>query len=46
MGRRERKINNIALSAFSNFASCNAAPGAKANIVLLDLQSKQVVLSS
>ena len=36
-GRRERKINNIAFSAFSNFGICNLAPGAKTSVVL-DLQ--------
>ena len=40
-GRRERKINNIAFSAFSNFGSCNLAPGAKISVVL-DLQSNKL----
>ena len=39
--RRERKINNIAFSAFSNFGSCNLAPEAKGSKVL-DLQSNKL----
>ena len=44
-GEKGKLIMIIAFSAFSNFGNCNLAPGAKANVVL-DLQSKQVVLSS
>ena len=39
--RREQKINKIAFSAFSNFGSCNLAPGAKGSKVL-DLQSNKL----